>query len=210
MKLDVLIPVGPGHEDLYKRAVDSVRIATTEKGYFDVVSVRAGDDLDGAKGRSKTRNDLAAESEADWLFFLDADDLMHPYALSTASQWLKGKDAIFGQIAELKDGCIFERYQVPHIAGYKELLAFNPYMTLQMGHFVRREVFNALRFNEDMDVGEDWDYYLRLWKQYNCIKAPRPLMINSRGQHSTGPRSATGRQWTEVVNKMIEAAREDS
>lgn len=209
MKLDVLIPVGPGHEEIYKRAFDSVRIATLRKGPFDVVNIRAGDDTEGKNGRSATRNSLAADSEADWLFFLDADDLMHPNALQNVSMAVKNYDAIFGQIAEMQDGCIKERYQVPHIPDYKALLAFDPYLTLQMGHFVKRDVFNALKFNEEMDTGEDWDYYLRLWKDHKCIKIGQPLMINEKGRHSTGPRSATGQDWVKVVNGLLEKAKED-
>jgi len=209
MKLDVLIPVGPGHSDLYRRAADSVRIATLQKGPFDVVSMRIGDDQDGSDGRSATRNFMADGSEADWLFFLDADDLMHPKALEAMTDYMD-MDAVFGQITELKDGVMMERYQVPEIPGYKELLAFDPYLTLQMGHFVRRDVFLGLRFNEDMDTGEDWDYYLRLWKDNRCIKAPVPLMLNVKGQHSQGPRSATGQDWVAKVDAMLEQARKDA
>ena len=209
MKLDVLIPVGPGHEELYKRAFDSVRVATLSKGPFDVVSIRAGDDTEGKNGRSATRNSLAAESDADWLFFLDADDVMHPRAFWNVSLAADKYDAIFGQITEMDGGCIHERYQVPFIPDYKALLAFDPYLTLQMGHFVKRDVFNALKFKEDMDTGEDWDYYLRLWKGYECTKIGHPLMINVKGQHSTGPRSATGQEWNAAVEKLLEKAREE-
>ena len=193
---------------MYERAVDSVRIATLTKGCFDTVSIRAGDDLMGENGRSKTRNDLARDSDADWLFFLDADDLMDPDALEAFSYALDDEDAVFGQICELKDGCVHPRYQVPIIHSKKELIAFDPYMTLQMGHFVRREVFNEIQFDESMDVGEDWDYYLKLWDKYKCKKVGFTFMINDRGKHSTGPRSGTGRQWTEVVHRMLEKARE--
>lgn len=186
--------------------MDSIRIATLSKGPFDVVSIRAGDDLEGRKGRSKTRNDLAAESEADWLFFLDADDLMHPKALEVMTDCLN-YDAVFGQIVEMKDGVVAERYQVPEIPGYKELIAFAPTMTLQMGHFVKRDVFLDVPFKEDMDTGEDWDYYLRLWKTFSCTKLDKPLMINRRGMNSGGPRSATGVEWTRVVDMMLETAR---
>jgi hypothetical protein len=209
MKLDILIPVGPGHEELYKRAVDSVRMATVNKGPFDVVSIRAGDDTEGKNGRSKTRNDLAKESDADWLFLLDADDLLHPEAFLAFANY-PYLDAMFGTICEMQEGCVRERYQVPEIHDYQTLLAFDPYLTLQMGHFVRREVFEKLKFNEDMDVGEDWDYYLRLWKNFKCEKVKHPLMVNVRGAHSTGPRAASGQQWTQIVSGLIEEARSEN
>lgn len=206
-----MIPVGPGHEKLYQRAVDSVRIATLSKGPFDVVNIRAGDDREGENGRSATRNELARLSEADWLFFLDADDLLHPNAFQSVAPYLAldSFDAIFGQIYEMESGCIRQRYQVPLITDYKTLLAFDPYLTLQIGHFVRREVFIDLLFNETMNTAEDWDYYLRLWKKYRCTKISEPLMINQKGKHSIGPRSATGQEWVSDVNRILEQARSE-
>lgn len=205
---DVLIPVGPNHEQIYHRAADSVRIACLDKGPFEKVSIRIGDDFYGSEGRSQTRNNLVASSEADWLFFLDADDLMHPDALSAVEPFVRTKDAIWGNVFEYKKGTAAWRYQVPQLVNYKELLAFDPYMTLQMGHFVRRTVAKQLPFNEDMDTGEDWDYYLRAWKDYRCVKIPQCLMINFRGQRSTGPRSATGVQWIETVRDLRKRAQQ--
>lgn len=129
---------------------------------------------------------------------------MHPNCFKYVDIYTKNYDAIFGLITEYKDGCIVERYQVPKITSREELISFHPYQTLQMGHFVRRDKF--IGFDEDMDTGEDWKYYLELWKG-KCIKIDRPLMINVRGNHSTGPRSASGGEWTQSVMKQIEKAR---
>jgi glycosyltransferase involved in cell wall biosynthesis len=205
MNLDVIIPIGPGHQDIYQKAINSVRIATLDKGIFDVVSIRVVDDTQGLLGRSKARNQGLEESEAGWVFFLDADDLMHPHCLRN---FIEGYDAVFGTIMEYNNGVAVWRYQVPEIKDYKELLSFDPYLTLQMGHFVRREIAQKIGFDEEMDTGEDWKYYLELWKSNSCVKIDRPLFINVRGQHSVGPRSANGREWGEVVGNMLEKARE--
>lgn len=146
-------------------------------------------------------------SESDWLFFLDADDLMHPKALQAVEPYINEYDAIFGQIVEMDSGCIRERYQVPEIPDYRTLLSFDPYLMIQMGHFVRRDVFEKLKFDESMNCGEDWDYFLRLWKEYRATKISEPLMINCKGMHSKGPKSATGQEWVRVVEDMLEAAR---
>ena len=82
-------------------------------------------------------------------------------------------------------------------------------MTIQMGHFVRSTVAKEVRFNESMNTGEDWDYFLRLWKTYTCVKIDAPLMINDRSTHSTGPRSATGAQWRMAVDDLISNARSE-
>lgn len=212
MRCDILIPVGPGHENICQEAAGSVNIAAQyHKGPFDEIGIQFGDDLEGKRGRSKTRNDLIAKSKADWLFFLDADDLMHPAAFRNLPAMLAFAKtvpaAIWGLIVEYRDGCLMERYQIPEIESYHDLIQFDPTQTIQMGHFVQRDIATLNPFDTEMDTGEDWDYYLRVWKSHNCIKINKPLMINRRGQHSTGPRSATGRDWNVAVGKIIAGAR---
>lgn len=157
-------------------------------------------------GRSATRNHAVQKATADWLFFLDADDLMHPEAIANFSEYAH-RDAVFGLTTELVEGNVAVRYQAPRIESYRHLVLCDPFMSVKMGHFVRREAALNTPFDVDMDCGEDWDYYLRLWKKYDCIKIPAPLFIKVRGSHSTGPRSATGKQWNEAVDKILEKAR---
>jgi glycosyltransferase involved in cell wall biosynthesis len=209
MQLDVIVPVGPGHEELMHHAMESVRVATAMRHPFEAVRLRVVDDRQGLAGRSAARNQAVRESTADWLFFLDADDAMHPEALVNVEPYLATHDAIWGMVLEWDGHLAQWRYQVPRIETLEVLVAYDPFLTLgPMGHFVRREVATANPFDEDMDCGEDWDYYLRLWRGYRCIKQEGPLILNYRGQHSTGPRSATGKQWGEVVRPMIEAERQ--
>jgi glycosyltransferase involved in cell wall biosynthesis len=208
MKLHVITPIGPGHDQLKNRALESVRIAMeADMGPFADVRLRAIDDTEGKMGRSAARNMAVQSSDADWIFFLDADDVMHPWALLNVENYIEDFDAIWGEISELVDGCILPRYQVPDLLDIEDILKYDPYLTLQMGHFVRIEVARDNPFDESMDTGEDWDYYLRVWRQYHCKKIPYPLMVNSRGQHSIGPRSADGAQWRVVVEQLLDEAR---
>ena len=204
--IDVIVPVGPGHESVVSRAINSIEIASDYSGIeARIIKV---DDTHGNLGRSLARNHGVNRAEAEWLFFLDADDLIHPEGLEPVrSGYINDFDAVFGLTTELVDGNILTRYQVPQIDDYEQLISHDPFMTVKMGHFVRREVALTLPFNLDMDAGEDWHYYLRLWKQYNCVKVNAPLFIKVRGQHSTGPRSATGTDWNAAVGALIEEAR---
>jgi glycosyltransferase involved in cell wall biosynthesis len=204
LKLDIIIPVGPGHEQLVNEAVQSVKIAClTDQGPFNEVKIKAVDDTKGEMGRSAARNHGIKNSKADWLFFLDADDVMHAKAMRNVEKFLRSHDAIWGQITEMRDGCIVERFQMPTISSMKDLLSVDPYYTLQMGFFVKREVMPL--FDESMNTGEDWKTYIHLWKHYKCVKVDFPFMVNRRGSHSTGPKSANGRQWMEAVQKLITA-----
>jgi len=210
MDIDVIIPVGPGHEDICQRAAYSVRVAWDySHGAFDSLKVLQVDDTQGRRGRSQARNGAVEQSQSDWLFFLDSDDLMHHEAFVNAHALIASGelDAVFGMTTELAQGNIVSRYQVPVIRTYAELIKHHPWYTVKMGHFVRREAAQATPFNTRMDCGEDWEYYLRLWQNYACIKIDKPLFIKCRGSHSTGPRSATGAQWSEVVDGLLASAR---
>jgi len=210
MKCAVIIPVGPGHEYLAEDSVDSVRDAfAKDPGPFSEMTVIRIDDTQGVLGRSAARNKGVADARAqgaDWIFFLDADDLMDPGAFGVMGGYHADFDAVWGLICELSEN--EETYtvrhgQLPSIDRLEQLLANDPALTLQMGHFVRAGIAAETPFNVTLNCGEDFDYYLRLWTRYRCRKVATPLFINRRGFHSTGPRSATGRQWREAVQSIL-------
>lgn len=187
MEVEVVIPVGPGHEDLAIEAATSAMAL----GY-DVIPV---DDTKGELGRSRARNIGVQMAKAEWVFFLDADDLMHKDARK-AKKYTQ-YDGIWGLI---NDG----KVRIPQVrkVDFNTLVGHEPTQTLQMGHFIRRRVALDYPFNEVLDTGEDFDYYIRVWRDKNCIKIPHTLFINRRGNHSTGPRSANGREWREAVTGL--------
>lgn len=212
MKVVVLTPIGPGHAALAKEAEDSVRAAWGKsQGPFSVLEHHGIFDLDGAKGRSHTRNLLlrdATAAKADWIFWLDADDLMHPdafSALQTALGELPGTEAVWGEIVEQAgSGPVLVRPRQEYPADLSELVRCDPFLTIQMGYFVQTAVQEQHPWREDMDAGEDFAMYLSLWREHCCWKMRSPLFINRRGFHSTGPRSATGARWRREVLSMLE------
>lgn len=212
MKCCVIIPVGPGHQDIVSRAKDSVARAVSHgQGLFDEIQVLEMDDSQGLLGRSHVRNLAVKEAGnrgIDWLFFLDADDVMCPSAFVDVASLLPTHDAIWGAIfvADLKAGQVSRREnQISPIDSLEQVLLNDPYLTLQMGHFVRQGVAEANAFDTELDTGEDFDYYLRLWKDQRCIKIDTPLFLNIRGQHSTGPRAASGNDWRKAINQVFAA-----
>jgi tetratricopeptide (TPR) repeat protein len=195
----VVTPVGPGHEQLYRECLTSVETSFAgKKGIFsEIIPIRI-DDPEGKLGRSKARNigiRKAVEQNADWIFFLDANDIMAPSAFDYVSPYVEIYDAIWGSIWTIEQGehKAYERpHQLPFLYSIEEVLSYDPFVTLQMGHFVRTPAALSILFDESLDTGEDFDYYLRLWEKYPCIKIPLPFFYNRRGLHSQGPRSATG------------------
>lgn len=189
MEVQCIVPVGPSHEEV---AIEAARSAIALG--FDVIPI---DDTQGLLGRSKARNIGVKAATAEWLFFLDSDDLMHKDA-KKAFKYMKDFDAIWGLI-QTEEG-----KRVPQVrkVDFQTLIKHEPTQTLQMGHFVKRKTALKYPFNEDMDCGEDFDYYLRIWRHERCIKIPHTLFVNRRGIHSKGPRSANGQQWRTAVTNL--------
>ena len=215
LRVAVIIPVGPGHESLYTECRASVERAWRRgRGPFVTMSLIAVDDTGGRLGRSRARNigiERAVAGRADWIFFLDADDLMAASAFDAMSAWVDGHDAVWGLILGISPAATTPQLRIPQIIGmdsFIDLLLFEPFLTLQMGHFVRAPVAAAVRFDESMDAGEDFDYYVRLWAAYRCRKIAREFFINRHGLHSTGPRAATAEDWVMAVRSRQRRERE--
>lgn len=161
--------------------------------------------------------DESAAFTSEWLFFLDADDLMcspkvyGESAFEVVSPYLEKYDCIWGTIHELNNGQVMRRKQVDRITTYKAYVKTPPALSCQMGHFVRRSAF--LGFDENLDCCEDISLYLREWKQLRCIKQEKPLFLNRRGDHSwmqkdqKGRKVHNGREWSMRAEEMLKEAR---
>ena len=210
MKCAVVTPIGPGHEHYALDAEDSVTQArAAARGPFsDIVFIKVDDTL-GKLGRSVARNQgvqMAHEAGAEWIFFLDADDVLCPQAFANVVRDLPGHDAIWGAIYELADdeeSGVYRTGQLLPITRIDQLLANDPFITLQIGHFARTELALATPFDPRLDAGEDFDYYLRMWSQYRCVKIAQPFFYNRRHTYAGGPRAATDRDWRVAVERIL-------
>ena len=209
MKCAIVTPIGPGHKDLYHECVASIlRAQQYSPGPFDEIIPISVDDTQG-KGRSLARNlgiSLAREAGADWIFFIDADDVLLENTFAAIADYVGEHDAIWGLIFEQRSTenmPTIRKPQIQRMNNIMELLAYDPYQTLQMGHFVRTGLAAGNLFDENMDFGEDFDYYLRLWDRNRCIKIPEALFLNRIGHSARGPRSGDGLQWRPHVHSVI-------
>ena len=168
MKCAVITPVGPGHMDLYERECRaSIEVAIQNgMGVFEDVKPFMMDDTLAQMGRSKARNitlDLAAGEGYDWVFFLDADDIMAPDAFVAFSKEYEANpsvDCFWGAIAELTaSGPVAREGQIESILSTAHFLGSNPFLSIQIGFFGKLDV--ARRFGSDvtMDAGENFNLY---------------------------------------------------
>jgi len=186
MKCAVITPVGPGHDLYALDAEDSVKRATAAaRGPFaDIVFIKVDDGL-GKMGSAAARNHgvrLAREVGAEWLFFLDARHVLAVEAFAHVADKLHAYDAIWGAIHELDDDELHgapRAGQLLQITRIDEVLGNAPFNTLQIGHFVRTAVASAMPFDPGLDAAE-FDYYLRLWSKYRCVKIERPFYYHRR------------------------------
>lgn len=202
----VITPVGPGHLDLFQSScAPSVEQAKAwSMGPFTEVHHLMMDDTAGNFGRSARRNEgvrIALENDADWVFFLDADDIMTPNAFEGFGRVIAAEpdlEAVWGLICTLDDNSEPElREDQPERLDSREaFLSVAPYNAIQIGGFLRAKIAALFPFDVDMDTGEDYKFYCQLWQQCRCAKRPEIFFVNRRGHHSSGPRAATGEDWS--------------
>ncbi|MCR8550572.1 FkbM family methyltransferase [Salipiger sp. P9] len=211
----IITPIGPGHEALFQQ-VCAPSVAQAEawnKGPFAEIRHYAMDDTQGRHGRSARRNEALQRALAegvDWVFFLDADDLLTPNAFEAFGRVIAEEpdlEAVWGLICTLDAGGEpqLREGQPERIDTRAAFLAVQPYNAVQIGGFFRTELAARIGFDAAMDTGEDYKFYCQLWAGARCAKRPEIFFVNQRGQHSTGPRSATGADWARSVAEQWKA-----
>lgn len=192
MKCTVVIPVGPGHQAYAERAASSARLSFVDPGPFTELEVVVVPDHEGQLGRSAARNRGMDEHPADWHFLLDADDQMTAYAFTRVDI---DYSATFGLV--WLDGRMARHNVYP--VTRETLVRKGAKGTLSMGCFVRGDL--GLRFDESLDAGEDFDFYMRL---PDFTKVPWPLVdIGYSKPSAGGPRGYDKIPWLEICNDVI-------
>lgn len=208
----IITPVGPGHAELFASScAPSVEQAKAwNMGPFTDVRHMMMDDTQGQFGRSARRNEAIRDAEAqgiDWVFFLDADDVLTPNAFEAFGRVIAAEpdlDVVWGLICTFDAGGepTLREEQAERLDTRAEFLSVAPYNAVQIGGFYRTGAVAQFGFDEALDTGEDYTLYCQLWAQCRCAKRPEIFFVNQRGLHSTGPRSATGADWSAATNAL--------
>ena len=140
------------------------------------------------KGVSYARNQGIKKSQADWIAFLDSDDLWLPQKLEKQIEYIKkNPQYLFVHCNEiwLKNGKILNQKKKHKKQGGRvfipsvRLCCISPSAVL-----MKRSLFKELGlFREDFPVCEDYEFWLRVTSRYNIGFLDEPLLIK-QGGHS--------------------------
>jgi len=198
MRLAVITPVGPGHEGILPMAALSV--INLERWCFDEILHVIVNDTEGKLGRSRARN-LGMETFADWYFFLDADDVIMPYATKFVEKMNDEYAAIFGSVQI--NGRVTPQDKWP--CRIEHIYEHGGLGTFCMGFFVKGQVARNLLFDETLDKGEDFDFYMRL-PSFHKVKIPL-VSINCRLPSAGGPKGYKDLDWHNTCREVVERYR---
>jgi glycosyltransferase involved in cell wall biosynthesis len=205
--VSIIIPVGPGHQDVLVDALDSVEAQTYHNWEIIIVN-DTGVSLDttpwpharlvntqGSQGAGFARNRGTEAAKAPLIVYLDADDFLQPTFLTKAIEtWADHKDHwVYTDTVILHPDGQLENYPVPDwdvrrlwrrgLAGVTSLHT--------------KASWEQVNGFDEQSTREDWDFHLRLAKAGICgIHIPEPLYTY---RHSTGKRRDDGTHKREII-----------
>lgn len=197
--LTVCIPIGPAHQDLAARAIESVR------GQSVPTNVLTWLDKD-RRGPGYARNQMLTHVTTDFVTFLDADDWLDPdFAAATLAldpaqkyvftDWWEESTPVTAPRMHVENGAISLPGRMPWCGGTWHII------TTVLPTALVRQVGG---FDETLAGMEDTDFYLKLSTSFFCGQhLPTPLVHYSLdGQRSKQLRSGPHYQATrELLSK---------
>lgn len=215
--VSIIIPVGCGHEEIVRQAIDSVESQSFLRWECLVIN-DTGKALDltgypyvkvletsGKQGASVARNIGIEAAVGDFTVFLDSDDYLHPTFLEKAIRLYKqtGRYVYSDWYMLTKDG----------ETKYHECPDFSPNLIFDIGYFhpitclIPTAELKKYRFDETMETWEDIQMYMELIKGGLCgVRIPEALLTY---RYTTGSLREKGASNAAVLRADILARYEE-
>ncbi len=116
--------------------------------------------------RAASRNTGMSKATADYVTFLDSDDLMYPQNLREAGDFVVETGArFFHNLYESvdEDGRHLRYWPVPSLRNHLRSIAIGNFLSC-IGVFIHRDIYSEYRFDTDplLTGSEDWELWLRV------------------------------------------------
>ena len=124
--------------------------------------------------RSASRNTGMSNATADYVTFLDSDDLMYPRNLREAGDFVVETGALFFHNPyEMVDqtGKRLRHGPTPRLNGQIRAFAIGNFLAC-IGTFIHRDIYTEYRFDPLLTASEDWDFWLRVGADYPIGRIP--------------------------------------
>lgn len=144
------------------------------------------------RGVSYARNTGLDHMSGDWLIFLDADDALHPHALSCISDAISANEGVdLVQYGLVRDAFINmeidENRPVSPCVNPVRYVRSGLYNVCAGGSAIRASIVKAydIRFDDDMKLAEDQVFMFQLMDKCNlCMRLPQALYCYRRNPSS--------------------------
>lgn len=143
------------------------------------------------KGLSAVRNIGVSQSKGNYLLFLDADDTLLPYSLANIHQFLiqypQVDVLICDYLAQMEDGR--EKVRSNQVFSGQPEKWFYYYILNKMAMangatIIRRNVFDGIRYCEDLRQAEDVPVFGMMLAKFHCMVFLRPVLKNFKHEDS--------------------------
>lgn len=184
--VSVVVPVGPGHEKYIQTIIDSliaqdernwelILVNDTGKAWNNHIPFARVVNSDQNRGVAWARNAGARSARAPKIVFVDADDVLQPYALSLM---LKAHEKAGGWIYGDWYAAVGEKITHEKAKDWNVRELLNQSLGPITGLYEKEHINLIGGFDESAPGWEDWDFHLRLLEQGICgTRLEYPLIL---------------------------------